>query len=381
MAQAGTIGPVVFPFTGYGTGGSHISTFQLARALAADGVETIVLALAGSTVEAEARKRGLAVRSYEGLPKRRLLEWRDVAGFAARRSLLRKHGPGTIVHCSDIWSIAAWGLPGKAAGLPLVYHNRTLSRGSRAERAMVALADAVICISRCCRDALRGARRGVEVTEILNPFEDRGAAIDRGQARAEFEARWPVPGLELIGVSGNLEHRKRQDFFLDAAAHTARLRPNARFILFGRDRQLTAAGLGGRAEALGIADKVMFAGFRSPPERNLKALDVLAAPALAEPFGRTLIEALLVDTPYVATDDAGHHEIHGRFGGGVAVPREASAEAFGAAMAAVAAEPARYRLDAPAHAAAVQAVDPATHAAAVLAVYRRMLDRLGKGKG
>ena len=35
--DAAITGPVLFPFTGAGVGGSHISTFNLARSLAEDG--------------------------------------------------------------------------------------------------------------------------------------------------------------------------------------------------------------------------------------------------------------------------------------------------------------------------------------------------------
>jgi glycosyltransferase involved in cell wall biosynthesis len=61
-------------------------------------------------------------------------------------------------------------------------------------------------------------------------------------------------------------------------------------------------------------------------------LDLLVAPALNEPFGRTLVEALLLGVPYVATADGGHVEIASRWGGGELVDLQATAEQFADAI-------------------------------------------------
>src|SRR5215813_5969180 len=57
-------------------------------------------------------------------------------------------------------------------------------------------------------------------------------------------------------------------------------------------------------------------------------LDLLVAPALSEPFGRTLVEALLLGIPYVATADGGHVEIASRWGGGELVDPQSTVEQF-----------------------------------------------------
>ena len=57
-------------------------------------------------------------------------------------------------------------------------------------------------------------------------------------------------------------------------------------------------------------------GFRQPIEPYLAATDVLLVPAIGEPFGRTLIEAMFLGTPVVATRHGGNIEAieHGRTG-------------------------------------------------------------------
>ena len=63
-----------------------------------------------------------------------------------------------------------------------------------------------------------------------------------------------------------------------------------------------------RAEELGIAERIRLMGFRSPVETWIRAVDILLVPAVREPFGRTLIEAMFLGTPVVATNHGGNSE-------------------------------------------------------------------------
>ena len=49
-------------------------------------------------------------------------------------------------------------------------------------------------------------------------------------------------------------------------------------------------------------------GFRYPIENYIAGLDILVAPSQREGFGRTLIEAMLIGTPVLASDIDAHRE-------------------------------------------------------------------------
>ncbi|WP_234883290.1 glycosyltransferase [Ensifer adhaerens] len=49
-------------------------------------------------------------------------------------------------------------------------------------------------------------------------------------------------------------------------------------------------------------------GFRHPVAPYMCAVDILLVPAMSEPFGRTLIEAMMYGTPVVATNHGGNPE-------------------------------------------------------------------------
>ncbi len=312
-----SVGPILFPFTGANVGGSHISTFHLARSLMQDhDIPCIIMAAVGSGVAGQASAMGLRVQSTGDPPAKSLRPWNDLVKLPLRMQALRIYGPRAVVHCSDLWTLQSWGSAGRLLGLPVVYHHRKILAMSWFDRLRIQMAHAVISISEPCRHNL-SFLAGHRVHPLLNPFPE--PVLERSTGwRAEFNARWQEdqPPI-LVGFVGQFQHRKRPDFFLDVCRIIADREPNARFLMFGRERDFRDKDLEDRARKLGLRDKVVLAGFRSPPEMNLATLDVLLAPALAEPFGRTLVEALLLGIPFVATDDAGHREIAARWGEGV----------------------------------------------------------------
>jgi glycosyltransferase involved in cell wall biosynthesis len=66
--------------------------------------------------------------------------------------------------------------------------------------------------------------------------------------------------------------------------------------------------VGDLAEELGLADTIHLMGFRDPIAAYMAGVDVTLVTALNEPFGRTLIEAMHLGTPVMATDHGGNPE-------------------------------------------------------------------------
>ena len=78
--------------------------------------------------------------------------------------------------------------------------------------------------------------------------------------------------------------------------------------LFGE--QAYAASLTKMVDELGLADRVHFLGHRSDVPRLMRAVDVMVHPSIdPEPFGRTLVEAMLTGVPVIATDTGAASDI------------------------------------------------------------------------
>ena len=107
--------------------------------------------------------------------------------------------------------------------------------------------------------------------------------------------------------------------------------------LFGE--QAYAAELKRMVLERGLADRVRFLGHRADVPKLMKAVDVMVHPSIdPEPFGRTLVEAMLAGVPVIATNAGAAPDILEGGRAGTLVPPN-DAPALGRAIAAVLAKP------------------------------------------
>jgi glycosyltransferase involved in cell wall biosynthesis len=371
---------VLFPFLGTGIGGSHVATFALASELLLDGDRCVFLCAGRNSIAERAAQLGFEVVDTLERPATaangRHAPAYDAARFAPRLAFLNRwRGTGAIVHCNDLATLTSWGVAARVLGFSVIYHHHSLNRMIWPNRMLVKLASGVIFVSEACRENLPFLP--IHRTKVvLNPF-DIDLGIDRAEARRELIGRHGLPAdARLVGFVGNFWHRKRPCFFLDACQAIAAQDPKARFVIFGRKGEMSEDDLMTAAARLGIADRTILAGFQLPGERNIAALDLMLAPAVREPFGRTLVEALLVGAPYVATRDAGHAEIHERWGGGLVLETPAPASAFADAALGALGNPSGIVLPLEARRAAAAELASREHMRAVTEFY----DDMGRGR-
>ena len=125
-----------------------------------------------------------------------------------------------------------------------------------------------------------------------------------GTLRGEFGLGLDVP---LIGFVGRLETQKRPDDLIRATSQLAGRFPLARVIFVG-DGPLREE-LAALAREMGLADRVLFAGFREAVHEILPDLDVLVLPSQFEGQPNIVLEAMAAGVPVVASDVEGIDEI------------------------------------------------------------------------
>jgi glycosyltransferase involved in cell wall biosynthesis len=315
---------VCFPFTGDTVGGSHLSTLLLIKGLQQLDVDPwVVVHQTGGLLVPELERRGVTWRCA---PQVRLV---GEAGIAAQISgmvaasgvlaqFIRESGI-EIVHVNDARMHRTWVLAAKRAGINLIWHQRSVEN-SRRLGFYSALADAKITVSEFCRRCLT-PRMARDCLVIDNPF-DIDDQLDRMQARQHLLEEYALPhDTYIVTFVGNFIKRKRPEFFVACAAELRRrLDANLFFPMLGDPRPDLRQEVEEAIQRAGIQDICKILGARFPIEPWLAGSDVLLAPARAEPFGRTLIEAMLVGTPVVASNDGGHAEIIGSPSLGLLVP-------------------------------------------------------------
>jgi glycosyltransferase involved in cell wall biosynthesis len=167
--------------------------------------------------------------------------------------------------------------------------------------------DRVIVVSQRMRAQLRAV--GVAESRIAvvpNALVVENYRPQRGDAAVRSE--WGVPAsAKLVANIGRLSPEKGQALFLRAAAELARERPDARFALVGIGPD--EASLRRLASELGIADRVIFAGYRSDMQAVYNSVDLVVQSSITEGMPNVVLEALLMRVLVVATDVGGTGEI------------------------------------------------------------------------
>ena len=139
--------------------------------------------------------------------------------------------------------------------------------------------------------------------------------IDRKKKREEL-------GIDrddkVIGVGVRLSEQKGINYLIEAVSIVVKSFPNVKLLIIGDGECRTY--LEKLASDCGIADKVIFTGFRSDIPEILQIIDVYALPSLWEGHPLVLLEAMAAGKPVVASDIPGNRETVGNGHTGLLVP-------------------------------------------------------------
>jgi glycosyltransferase involved in cell wall biosynthesis len=206
------------------------------------------------------------------------------------------------------------------------------------------------------------------------------SVFDVGRPSTLTPSTFGVPAASpCFGIVGMLISWKGQDVFLRAAGRVLEQIPNAYVFVVGAappgDRAF-AESLRALAVNLGIADRVVFTGFRSDVPDVLKLLDVVVhASVQKEPFGRVIAEAMVMGRPVVATNAGGPTEIIEDGETGFLVPPRDD-EALAARIIALLQDPAMAkRIGEAGRQAVIEKFSAEDHARLVTQVYAKALGR------
>lgn len=125
------------------------------------------------------------------------------------------------------------------------------------------------------------------------------------EARVQRRAEWGIPqdALVLMYVA-ELIPNKNQGMLFEALQEIRKERTDTYLVLVGPDH---ADGYFGRlAQEMGVADFVVFTGWRSDIGACLRAADICVASSRREGLALNIVEAMYCGLPVVATDNRGH---------------------------------------------------------------------------
>jgi glycosyltransferase involved in cell wall biosynthesis len=279
--------------------------------------------------------------------------------------LARLGGPPVVVHVRDV-------LP---AGVSASLARRAIDVGA----ALILANSNYTAASFGTNGASRARVRTIHNSVDLSLFDpDR---IDREAARSSLGLD---PDAAALGMIAQITPWKAHDDAIRMLSVLRQRVPTARLLIVGTpkfvrgsetfDNRAFEAGLHELVRELGLAAAVTFLGERTDVPRILRALDLVLAPSWAEPFGRTIVEAMAMGVPVIATNVGGPAEIVTDGVDGLLLPPRQPAQWAEAAASLLEAPERVEAIRVQARRTAVARFGRDAHVNAVLAAYREALE-------
>ena len=296
-------------------GGAQENTFLSARGLVEAGHECTLLSGPSEGREgrllARLKNPGFAVVESP-LFVREISPWKDLRAIDWLADFLKKEKFDVIhTHSSKAGIIGR--IAGRIAKVPLVVHTiHGLAFGpyenflknqlySRAERYAAKRCDRIYAVAQAMIDQCLAA--GIGRPEQFKVVYS-GMELDRflnAQPSPELRTELGIPArARIVGAVARLFPRKGYEDFLPVAARVARACPDTCFLILGDGPMRSEYEK--MSEALGIRDKVFFAGLVSPDRiaEYIALTDVVAHFSLKEGLPRVAVQALAEAKPVVA---------------------------------------------------------------------------------
>lgn len=154
---------------------------------------------------------------------------------------------------------------------------------------------------------VRRIGNGVDVTGRFNPERIAPEALDERRRELDLPEGRPV-----VAMIGRMVREKGYFEFFEAAARIRRESPDALFLCIGdtvtSEHDDAKADILRRVDDLGLRDATRFAGLRPDIPELLSLCDVYCLPSWREGMPRSIIEAMAVGKPVVATNIRGCRE-------------------------------------------------------------------------
>jgi glycosyltransferase involved in cell wall biosynthesis len=208
-------------------------------------------------------------------------------------------GRTDLIHINSVPSYysAAALLACRMARIPAIAHVRSIFPDDSHNRWQARMASGVVVIGERLGKALSSWHLKTPVETCPDPVE---LPTPDGAATEALRSELLRDGRTLVGSVGRLVHAKGFEYLVRAARAVVEKRPEVRFAIAGEGnmrRQLEDL-----VKALELGGHVRLCGFRSDVAEFLNALDVYVCSSVWEGLPLTVMEAMLLGKPVVASD-------------------------------------------------------------------------------
>jgi glycosyltransferase involved in cell wall biosynthesis len=305
-------------------GGAPIHVVELGAGLNADRFESLLVSGLENPGERSlvdyVEQRGIHPLVIPEIVGEANFGLRDLIAIAKLYRVLKREKPHIVdTHTAKAGFVGR--IAARLAGVPVVIHtyHGHVWRGyyssikSRLlqlmEKGLALWTDQIITVSESVRQEIAeyGIAPLAKIKVVPLGFDLR-AFFNCAERRGPFRKEIGVPpDVPLIGTIGRVVPIKNHRLFLDAAKLVLNAIPEARFVIVGDG--LIRPDLESYARTLGIAARVVFAGWRRDLPNIYADLDVVVISSINEGTPISAIEAMAAERPVVATRVGGVPDI------------------------------------------------------------------------
>ena len=219
-----------------------------------------------------------------------------------------------VLHCHQYtpWVYGVLAAFGTKTKVIFTEHGRFYPDSSSWKRELInpwlcRITDHITSISKATKQAL---------VEFENIPQNKIEVIYNGIKKPEVMAEKVAALREQLGISqdttilgtiARLDPIKNHSMMLDAFALVLKEHPNTVLIIVGDGEERN--NIENKIKQLGIKDQVILPGYEPQPQHYLALMDIFLLSSLSEGTSMTLLEAMALGKPCVATDAGGNPEI------------------------------------------------------------------------
>ena len=289
-------------------GGTELNAVRTVIALARRGVDVRVVTLNDGPLLHRLEAAGIPVTRFH---VRSLKHWTALncaKTFAAFCSKVRPD----VVHCHDVYTNILFAAAARFARVPCVIVSRrwgiqqyspaisSLSRLTYQVAHKVLANSNQVCESLHHDEGVPRAR----IVVVPNFVDDELFQVDRDDMRAKLRAQLSLPvDAPVIGIVARLSAEKDHSTALRALVRIRQTLPSAQMVLVGDGPHRRA--IEEEVSELGLSNVVTLVGERVPGWRYFCAVDLAMLVSSREGFPNTIIEAMALARPVLATNVGG----------------------------------------------------------------------------
>jgi L-malate glycosyltransferase len=303
--------PVVHVASGREWRGGQRQVWLLAAALGRSGAEQVVVTGTGTELARRLQSSGVRVRAAT---------WR--AGLDPRvlwPILQELRRPHAVLHAHDAHSLTLAGICSALTGAPLVVTRRVIF--PLRHPAIWRRAGRVIAISQAVRDALAADGVSPDRIVLIPSAVDIDGVAEAGQAAIRHVLGLPENGRIAVSLAA-LTPEKDQSTLVAAAALLVRDLPDLHWVIAGEGP--LRGFLEQRIAEAGLTQRFHLVGQLSDPHTILAGADVCVLSSISEGLGSSILAAMALGVPVVATRVGGIPELLGTGAGLMVSPGDSS---------------------------------------------------------